>query len=203
MWIKICGLTSAAAVAAALDLGVDALGFVFSDSVRRVTAQQALKLAEAVGGRARRVAVMRHPTQALVDEVLAVFAPDVLQSDLADLQALRLPASLERLPVVRDVAAPAQVPARILFEGAASGAGLKSDWRLAAALAVRTELILAGGLDSSNVAAAIAAVRPFGVDVSSGVEQRAGLKSPAAIAKFVLAARAAAHAPLERITEET
>lgn len=202
MWIKICGLTTPAAVAAALDLEVDALGFVFSDSVRRVTTQQARVLAHAARGRARRVAVMRHPTQALVDEVLQGFAPDMLQGDLADLAALRLPGTLELLPVVRDAAVPLQLPARLLFEGATSGAGLRSDWGLAAALAARTQLILAGGLDSANVAPAIAAVRPFGVDVSSGVEERPGVKSAAAIGRFVLAARGAAPAPLQRITEE-
>jgi phosphoribosylanthranilate isomerase len=203
MWIKICGLTSAAAVATALELQVDALGFVFSASVRRLSTERALELARSARGRARCVAVTRHPTQPLVDEILRVFAPDVLQSDLADLEALRLPTVLELLPVVRDVAAaPPRLPARLLFEGARSGAGMRSDWSVAAALAPQTQLILAGGLSPDNVAAAIAAVRPFGVDVSSGVEERPGLKSPATMAKFVRAARAAA-APHPRITEDT
>jgi phosphoribosylanthranilate isomerase len=193
MWIKICGLTSAAAVATALELQVDALGFVFSASVRQLSCERALELAQAARGRAGCVAVTRHPTQPLVDEILRVFAPDVLQSDLADLEALQLPRALELLPVVRDVAAaPPRPPARLLFEGAHSGA----------ALAPRTQLILAGGLRPDNVAAAIAAVRPFGVDVSSGVEERPGLKSPATMAKFVHAARAAAAAH-PRLTEDT
>lgn len=203
MWIKICGLTSAAAVATALELQVDALGFVFSASVRQLSCERALELAQVARGRARCVAVTRHPTQPLVDEILRVFAPDVLQSDLADLEALQLPRALELLPVVRDVAAaPPRPPARLLFEGAHSGAGLSSDWSAAAALAPRTQLILAGGLRPDNVAAAIAAVRPFGVDVSSGVEERPGLKSPATMAKFVHAARAAAAAH-PRLTEDT
>jgi len=88
MWIKICGLTSAAAVATALELQVDALGFVFSASVRQLSCERALELAQVARGRARCVAVTRHPTQPLVDEILRVFAPDVLQSDLADLEAL-------------------------------------------------------------------------------------------------------------------
>jgi len=193
MWIKICGLTTSAAVTAALAAGVDALGFVFADSVRRVTPAQALQLAQPVRGRALRVAVMRHPQQAEVDEVLKLFRPDVLQSDAEDLSRLRLPAALELLPVLRDIAAaPAELPARLLFEGAASGSGSKSDWHAAAELACRTQLVLAGGLSAANVAEAIAAVRPFGVDVSSGVEERAGIKSPAAIESFVRAARVAA-----------
>jgi phosphoribosylanthranilate isomerase len=97
------------------------------------------------------------------------------------------------MPVLRAMnAAPAVLPGRILFESAVSGAGVRADWEAAGVLARRTELILAGGLTSGNVGAAIGAVRPFGVDVSSGVEERPGVKSPAAIAQFVQAARVAA-----------
>jgi phosphoribosylanthranilate isomerase len=195
MWIKICGLTSVAAVTAALEHAVDALGFVFAESVRRVTPAQAVQLGRYARGRAPCVAVMRQPSQRLLDEVLAVFRPDVLQSDAADLATLRLPQTLTLLPVLR--AAPAvsvALPSRLLFEGASSGSGRTADWEAAHALARRTQLVLAGGLTSGNVGAAIAAVRPFGVDVSSGVEERPGVKSPAAIGDFVQAVRAAARA---------
>jgi phosphoribosylanthranilate isomerase len=204
MWIKICGLTSAQAVSAALELEVDALGFVFADSPRRLSASQAAQLAQPAYGRVRRVAVTRHPTQRAVDEILAVFRPDVLQSDAADLQRLRLPAGLERLPVVRDVAGEAlELPARILFEGALSGSGVASDWQLARELARRTQLILAGGLNADNVGAAIDRVQPFGVDVSSGVEERPGLKSPAQMRAFVAAVRAAPGAPAHTGTKDS
>ncbi len=195
MWIKICGLTTAEAVSAALEARVDALGFVFAASPRRVTPEFAARLAKAARGRARCVAVTRHLVQAEIDEMLRVFAPDVLQGDLAELAALRLPAHLEQLPVLRAMnAASAALPGRILFESAVSGVGVTADWNAAAALARRTELILAGGLGSANVGAAITAVRPFGVDVSSGVEERPGVKSPAAITEFVSAARIASGA---------
>jgi phosphoribosylanthranilate isomerase len=189
MWIKICGLTTPDAVGTALELGVDALGFVFAPSARRVTPEFAVRLAKPARGRVPCVAVTRHPLQAEIDEMLRVFAPDLLQADLAAIEALELPPGLGRLPVVRQ-AAPPSLPRRILFEGAASGAGERADWDAAAALARRTELVLAGGLTSANVAAAIEAVRPFGVDVSSGVEERPGVKSPAEIGKFVGAVRA-------------
>jgi phosphoribosylanthranilate isomerase len=192
MWIKICGLTTPAAATAAVELKVDAVGFVFAASPRRLSLSQALELARPLRGRTRRVAVTLHPTQAQLDEILAGFAPDVLQSDAADLQALRLPATLELLPVVREpVTTAASLPARILLEGAVSGSGRTGDWGAARTLAQRTELVLAGGLHCGNVAAAIAAVRPFGVDVSSGVEERPGVKNPAAMEDFVRAARAA------------
>jgi phosphoribosylanthranilate isomerase len=195
MWLKICGLTTPEAVSAALEMRVDALGFVFAPSPRRVTAEFAARLAKPARGRARCVAVTCHPVQSEIDEMLRVFAPDALQADLIELAGLRLPASLEQLPVVRALnTAPAVLPGRILFEGAVSGIGVAADWDAAGTLARRTELVLAGGLDSGNVSAAIRAVCPFGVDVSSGVEERPGVKSPAAIMKFVLAARAAAAA---------
>jgi phosphoribosylanthranilate isomerase len=124
-----------------------------------------------------------------------VFDPDLLQSDAEDFATLRLPDSLATLAVVREGGAiPAPLPARILYEGPASGRGRRTDWNAARALMGSTELVLAGGLDEANVAAAIAAVHPFGVDVSSGVEERPGVKSPAAITRFVAAVRAAAAA---------
>jgi phosphoribosylanthranilate isomerase len=127
-----------------------------------------------------------------VEEILAVFAPDVLQSDAADLAMLRLPGTLELLPVVRSgEAAPVRLPGRIVFEGPSSGTGIPWDWQAARALAARTQLVLAGGLSRDNVAAAVRAAQPFGVDVSSGVEERRGLKSPRAISEFVAAVRAA------------
>jgi len=192
MWIKICGITTAAAVEAALEAHVDAIGFVFARSVRELVPESAAALARPARGRVRCVAVTRHPTQAAVDQIVRVFAPDLLQSDADDLTQLRLPAALETLAVVREAGAlPLSLPGRILFEGPASGHGAVSDWSVAAVLARRTQLVLAGGLNALNVAAAIAQVQPFGVDVSSGVEERPGVKSPSAIMSFVAAARGA------------
>lgn len=192
MWIKICGMTTAAAVAAAIEAGVDAIGFVFAESVRQLTPRAAAVLARAARAQVRCVAVTRHPTQRAVDEIVNTFRPDLLQTDAADFAALRLPAALGWLPVLRAAEnAPATLPQRLLFEGPVSGSGSVSDWQQAGALARRTQLVLAGGLNSTNVAAAIDAVHPFGVDVSSGVEERPGVKSPAEIVKFVLAVRSA------------
>ena len=195
MWIKVCGMTTEEAVQAALDARVDAIGFVFAESKRRVTPQRAAELARAARGRIRCIAVTKHPDQRAVDEILAVFKPDVLQSDWEDLQTLRLPRELSLLPVLRSGRGePAPLPTRILFEGPVSGTGVPTDWQSARQMARRAELILAGGLSPANVAAAIEQVQPFGVDVSSAVEQTPGIKSPERIASFVEAARAAAPA---------
>jgi phosphoribosylanthranilate isomerase len=190
MWIKICGMTTSEAVTAALDAQVQAIGFVFAESVRQLTPEVAVQLAAPARGRIRCVAVMRHPTQHQLDEVLATFRPDVLQTDATDLSELTIPQQLETLPVVRGRMSGA-LPARVLFEGLISGSGQPSDWLGAREMARRSELVLAGGLDPVNVAAAIDGVRPFGVDVSSGVEERRGTKSPAQIERFVMAARTA------------
>lgn len=190
MWIKICGMTTPEAVAAAVDAGVDAIGFVFAKSVRQVTPGQATRLAAPVRGRVRCVAVTRHPSQHDIDQILQEFNPDVLQTDSSDLDSLQLPRHLELLPVVRNAQDGRGLPARILFEGLASGTGVPCDWNAARQVARRTQLVLAGGLNPNNVASAIAQVQPFGVDVSSGVETRPGVKSTTHIAHFVTAARA-------------
>jgi phosphoribosylanthranilate isomerase len=190
MWIKICGMTTPAAVSAALAAQVDAIGFVFAESVRRVTPEFASKLASPARGRVPCIAVIRQLSQHELDLMLATFAPDVLQADWSDLAGMRLPRQLAVLPVVRaNTTVPQPLPARILFEGPVSGSGVPCDWHVARALAGQSELVLAGGLNARNVAAAIEAVQPFGVDVSSGVEERPGVKSPQEIARFVEAAR--------------
>ena len=197
LWIKICGLTTPEAVEAAVAAGADAIGFVFAESVRRVDTTTACRLAGPARGKVRCVAVTRHPAQPQVDEIITGFRPDILQSDAQDLQRLALPREIERLPVLRRWQAGDTLPRRLLFEGAVSGAGRACDWRAASAVAQRAQLVLAGGLDPDNVAGAIAAVQPFGVDVSSGVESRPGIKDPEAVRRFVAAARAACPASVE------
>jgi len=192
MFIKICGMTTNEAVDAAIAARVDAIGFVFAESKRQVTPARAAELAAPARGRVRCIAVTRHPTQAAIDDILSIFRPDVLQTDAEDFSGLTLPRSIERLPVVRAGRnEPEPLPSRVLFEGPVSGTGIPADWLAAEGLAQRTELILAGGLSPANVADAITRVRPWGVDVSSGVESAPGIKSPEQIASFARCARAA------------
>jgi len=200
MWIKICGMTSEQAVETALHERADAIGFVFAPSVRQLQPARAAQLALPARGRILCVAVTLHPSQAAIDQILREFSPDLLQTDLSDMAQLRLPATLAVLPVVRagtsfpgalPGALPGAVPPRILFEGPRSGTGMATDLAQAVSLARRTQLILAGGLTPHNVGAAIAAVQPFGVDVSSGVEAVPGQKDPRKIVEFIRAARAA------------
>lgn len=192
-FIKVCGMTTPEAVSMALDCAVDAIGFVFANSVRRVSTQRASELAAPARHRVACVAVTRHPTREEFAAILRDFKPDILQTDIDDIAQLDLPQTLSVLPVMRPGAAPTCVlPRRVLFEGPVSGSGLTTDWQQAAELARRAEVILAGGLHAANVGDAIRQVRPFGVDVSSGVERSPGIKSIQKIEQFVAAARAAA-----------
>lgn len=192
MLIKICGMRDARNVEAAIEAGADALGFVFAESPRRVTPEEARFATAQVPSDVLRVAVMLHPAAADWQAVREVFEPDVLQTDAADFDYLDVPDSIRRWPVVREGDATLTVPAQFVYEGQKSGQGQTVDWDYAASLAARGRMILAGGLDAGNVAEAIRRVRPFGVDTSSAVESAPGQKDPAKIRAFIRAARAAA-----------
>lgn len=199
LWVKICGITTPGALAAAADAGADAVGFVFhAASPRNVDLRMARELARNVADGLERVAVFLHPTQSQVDAALEAIEPDWVQVDTGDVARLALPESLRVMHVLRSGALPpSPLPARCLVEGGRSGAGERADWTLAAQLARATELVLAGGLDAGNVAEAVRTVRPFGVDVSSGVESGRGVKDVARIRDFIRAARAAEQARVD------
>jgi phosphoribosylanthranilate isomerase len=201
LWIKMCGMRTREAIEAAAQAGADAVGFVFhEDSPRNLTIESAAALQSHVPAGIERVAVFLHPSQELVDGVLATIHPDWVQTDAEDLATLRLPARQRVLPVLRSgQSRPALLPKRCLLESARSGAGERADWQEAANMAAMTEVVLAGGLDTGNVAEAVRSVRPFGVDVSSGVESARGVKDVVKIREFIRAARAAA--PVRMIEE--
>jgi len=192
MFVKICGMTDRAAVDAAVEAGADAIGFVFADSVREVAPAEARDLCRGIPDGMIRVAVMRHPSAARFRQVMTEFEPDWIQTDAEDFPDLPDPAPARPLPVFRQSATRGvrRFPARLLFEGDISGSGTTADWDEARRIAPLSELILAGGLDPDNVAQAVAAVRPFGVDVSSGVELERGRKDPRLIREFVARVRA-------------
>jgi phosphoribosylanthranilate isomerase len=173
------------------------IGFVFARSVREVTPATAAALAAGLRDRVAVVAVMRHPSRAAWEAVRDTLAPDCLQTDAADYAALGdAVEGVERLPVFRSRRAGTEGLAAaggrlVLFEGADSGTGRTADWNEAAAFAADVRVVLAGGLSPGNVAEAVRRVRPYGVDVSSGVEAAPGRKDPTRIHAFVAAARGA------------
>jgi phosphoribosylanthranilate isomerase len=194
VFVKICGCRTREAVEAAVDAGADAIGMIFAPSPRRVTPAHARDLCAGLPDNVMRVAVMHHPTPEEWFDVLRDFTPNWLQTDADDFAPLPVGGSVKVLPVYRDLdgldedAVAAQPLA--LFEAGTSGVGVQADWERAARLAARTEIILAGGLTPDNVGAAIRKVRPYGVDVSSGVESQRGVKDLARITAFVEAAKA-------------
>lgn len=190
LWVKICGITTAEAATAAAGAGADAVGFVFAQSPRRVTPEQAFRLAVPIRGRLACCAVVRRTSQAEVDEILRVLRPDLLQADQAELATLKLPQTLQVLPVASTREAPPSAPpACLLLERPPADDGAGWDEAGVRALAQRTRLVLAGGLDAGNVGALVRSVAPWGVDVSRGVEVAPGIKGLDLIRRFVRAAR--------------
>lgn len=188
LFVKICGVSDVPAATAAAGAGADAVGFVFAVSPRRVSPREAAAISAEIPPRVLRVAVFRHPTPQEIETVLEHFTPDVVQSDHESLTEVAGP---DTLPVFR--AGSGKVPdgGRFLYEGPASGVGQLVDLERAAAVARLGDMVLAGGLRPANVGIAIRKVRPYGVDVSSGVETAPGEKDPSLIRSFVAAARAA------------
>jgi len=192
VFVKICGIRDAATADAAVRAGADALGFVFAESVRQVTVAEARAAAAGIPAGIKRVAVMRHPSRAECQAVLDGFEPDILQTDIEDFDGLDVPDRVVCWPVVRQGSAAAgrPLPDTFIYEGADSGTGQTVDWSQANVAARQGRMVLAGGLAPGNVAAAIVAVGPWGVDVSSGVESAPGRKDAGLIQDFIGAVRA-------------
>ena len=207
--VKICGLRTEVALEAALDAGADYVGFVFfPPSPRNVAPRTAGKLAARARGRAKVVALMVDPDDALIAEVAASVAPDILQ-----LHGRETPERVAEIrsrwgiPVMKSVAVETAEDARgalhykaaadlILFDARApaestrpGGNGAPFDWRLLLGVKDEVAYMLSGGLTPDNVADAIRVTGAAIVDVSSGVESRPGEKDPDRIRRFLRAAK--------------
>lgn len=213
--VKICGLRTAGTLDAALDAGADFVGFVhFPKSPRHLTLADAPGLVARIAGRARAVALLVDPDDDLLADVVAAFTPDILQLHGREtperVAAIRARTGLEvmkALPVARRedldaVADYAAVADRLLFDAKPDpgallpgGNGRPFHWPLVAGLDVGRPLMLSGGLDAGNVSEALRLSGLSGVDVSSGVEDAPGVKSPARIRAFIAAAREGAAVP--------
>lgn len=206
MLVKICGLRSVEHALVAATAGADLLGLVFAPSRRRVSAEEASLIAAAVRrlptGRPRLVGLFVNEHPATIMAVAETVGLDLVQLSgdeppedadaiaLPLLKAVRLHGSEREAAWVRRAGNDVTLLVDAHVPGAYGGTGVAADWQRAAALARTTPLILAGGLTPETVTAAIAAVRPLGVDVSSGIETN-GAKDSAKIEAFVEAARAA------------
>jgi phosphoribosylanthranilate isomerase len=197
MFVKICGLTNEADAAHAASAGATALGVVFAPaSPRCVTADVARAIVRAVPGDVPVVGVF---VDATLEEIVATVAHSgirwvQLHGNEPDGYAASLKMPLLRASGV-DVPLESWPTATLLLDavsGAArGGTGRRVDWTQAADIARRRKTVLAGGLTPLNVAEAIATVRPFGVDVSSGVEWSPGRKDHGKVLEFIQNAREA------------
>jgi phosphoribosylanthranilate isomerase len=196
--IKICGITRMEDAALAVSLGVHALGFVlWAPSPRAIPLREAASIVKRLPPIVATVAVFVDPSleeaTRAVDagfgvvqvhgaapawEAIAAAVPRAIRAVRLAADGTRLePAVGEDTTVLLD----AHDPVRH------GGTGQVIDWSRAAAFATRRPVILAGGLTPANVGEAIRVVQPYGVDVASGVEERPGIKSSAALRAFVAA----------------
>lgn len=197
--VKICGVTRREDALLAGRLGADAIGLNFwPGSKRHVAPAAARALVRALPPLVTAVGVFVNPTR---DEVLrAVEASGVTVVQLHGDEPPELCASLP-FPVVKAirVTGPASLAALLSYEVQGflldapgpgfGGSGTSFDWSLAAEAAASVPVLLAGGLTPENVAEAIRAVRPWGVDVASGVEVSPGVKDPEKLRRFIVAAK--------------
>jgi phosphoribosylanthranilate isomerase len=214
--IKICGIRQGEHALVAADAGATMLGFVFAPSKRQIQAGEAAEIVEAVrsrygDGAPLMVGVFVEPSREELERAMTEVGLDFAQVhgnvDLAALADVPVPVIRGLAPishsdadsVVASIEADERVLGRNLpvlldahVPGQLGGTGIVGDWSLAREVSERRPILLAGGLNPENVAAAITSVRPAGVDVSSGVEID-GVKDPERIQAFVAAAENTFH----------
>lgn len=214
LWIKICGNTSREDAQLAAEAGADALGFVFAPSPRRVTAPQVAAIVPRLPANVEKIGVF---VDAGVETIAATVeacrltgvqlhfdAPPELAAALRErfgsrLRILGVVHFDPQLPLLKSLDRNHHLSAILVDSRAAKavgGTGLTFDWDLAASTIFheadqRKPRIAAGGMTPENVAEAIRILRPWGVDVVSGVESAPGRKDPAKLRAFIANARAA------------
>ncbi len=195
--VKICGLRQPLEARAAVEAGADLVGVVLCAARRQVSLLEAAEILSEVPAAVRKVGIFVDPE---LDEVEA--AVEIVGIEVAQLCGAELPEFCDRLSigtmksfrmadhgVVPDPFAYAGPIRHVEAPNVRGGAGIEWDWSRAAGLAAKADVLLAGGLDPNNVAHAIEAVSPWGVDVSSGVESD-GAKDIEKIWRFIEAAKA-------------
>ena len=199
VFVKICGTTNVVDAEVAVEAGADAVGVIFAPSRRMVDVEQAREIVDAVAGRALVVGVFRdHLAQEVID------IAEEVGLDVAQLHGAESPATSHTVhasvPLLfRAMAAGDPQLGEIddhggdavLLDAPVPGGGRTFDWSLVGDLTSRHRVVLAGGLRPDNVGEAITTVRPWGVDVCSGVEAEFGRKDHDAVRRFVAVAREA------------
>ncbi len=200
--VKICGLTNVIDARVAIEAGADYLGFVFyPESPRAVSPSTVAGILEQLGQPVRAVGVFVNAHLSEIREAVRICGLSVIQmhGDETAADAAGLPVPVWRA-VAYDGALWSPDPScwaaeRYVVDAAApgqyGGSGVRADWSAAQVLARQFPVLLAGGLCAQNVQDAICSVNPAGVDVSSGVESRPGMKSEDSVRAFIAAVREA------------
>jgi phosphoribosylanthranilate isomerase len=209
VFVKICGMTSEEDALLAVALGADAVGFVFAPSTRQVHAPDVRDIVKRLPTEVLSVGVFRDERPERIVDIAARVGLHAVQlsgsEPLSEVRWIR-----ERVQCVIQgfaagdpaLATAANGPADIvLIDSPSPGSGLVFDWRLAEGAPGGVRLILAGGLNPDNVGEAIRLVRPFGVDVATGVEAAPGRKDPRKLRRFIEAARASGDSLGEPVRE--
>jgi phosphoribosylanthranilate isomerase len=203
MFVKICGITNEDDALFAVAMGADAVGFIFAPSPRQVATQMVYDITRRLPPEVLTVGVFRneHPSRVVEIANRSGVKAVQLHGDETPEQAIEIGRSIRY--VIKAFASNSRHLTRadqygtdlVLVDAPNPGSGKVFDWDLAAEAPDSVRLILAGGLDPDNVADAITAVEPWGVDVASGVEATPGRKDPAKVRRFIANARAAAPTP--------
>lgn len=198
-WVKICGITDVDDALLAVALGADAVGFILAPSKRQIAQTRVRDIAARIPAEVLTVGVFRNESKERVVDVVYSTGLRAVQ-----LHGNESPAEVawiaDRVPmVIKAVAAGSEQAALaaefvapiILIDAVQPGGGEVFDWSLVKSMPEDKRLLLAGGLTPENVASAIEVVRPWGVDVASGVEKEPGRKDPSALRRFIQNAKAA------------
>lgn len=195
--VKVCGITNVRDALGAAQAGTDAVGFIFAKSLRRITPAAAKRIAAKLPDHVEKIGVFVNEKPSVIRRIAKQCGLSAVQlhgdespsdvrmlKDLYVLKAFRVDKSFDPAVLKRYAAARA-----FLFDtkepGAYGGTGKTFDWKILERAAVRKPVVLSGGLNTKNVARAVRSVRPFAVDVSSGVERAPGKKNIRLVREFI------------------
>ena len=200
--IKICGICDARAATTAGEAGADLLGFHFCSSSRRITPEEAKAIVDTIDVRPKIVGVFIDQTPDEVRDIAAFVGLDLLQLHGSEPPGFDAGRPVMKVIKVRDgivgeAGGPGNWPDPIMLDSWSGdqrgGTGRTWPWDVARGLVATRQVFIAGGLEPGNVGTVVRELRPYGVDVSSGVESAVRVKDPDRVRAFIRAVRIAEH----------
>jgi phosphoribosylanthranilate isomerase len=195
--VKICGICDAAGAASAVEAGADLIGFHFCSSQRRVTPEEAKAIVDALSLRPVVVGVFIDQDAEEVRQIAEFVGLDMLQLHGSESPGFEAGRPVMKVLKVKDGEIPDADawPDPVMLDSWSAdqrgGTGQVWDWELARPLLAARKVFIAGGLEPGNVGKVVSGFRPYGVDVSSGVEASVRVKDPEKVRAFVHAVRLA------------